>query len=35
MFSGATTARLAALMAGAIDATVLSTPQSFKAIEDG
>jgi ABC-type nitrate/sulfonate/bicarbonate transport system substrate-binding protein len=35
MFSGATTARLAALMAGAIDATVLSTPQSFKAIQDG
>jgi len=35
MFSGSTTARLAALMAGAIDATVLSTPQSFKAVEDG
>jgi NitT/TauT family transport system substrate-binding protein len=35
MFSGSTTARLAALVAGAIDATVLSTPQSFKAIEDG
>ena len=35
MFSGSTSARLAALMAGAIDATVLSTPQSFKAIEDG
>lgn len=35
MFSGATTARLAALEAGAIDASVLSTPQSFKAIEDG
>lgn len=35
MFSGATTARLAALEAGAIDATVLSTPQSFQAIEAG
>jgi len=35
MFSGSTAARLAALVAGAIDATVLSTPQSFKAIEDG
>jgi NitT/TauT family transport system substrate-binding protein len=35
MFSGATSARLAALEAGAIDASVLSTPQSFKAIEDG
>ena len=35
MFSGSTTARLAALMAGAIDATVLSTPQSFQAVQDG
>jgi len=35
MFSGATTARLAALAAGAIDATVLSTPQSFQAVQDG
>lgn len=35
MFSGSTTARFAALVAGAIDATVLSTPQSFQAIEDG
>jgi ABC-type nitrate/sulfonate/bicarbonate transport system substrate-binding protein len=35
MFSGASTARLAALMAGAIDASVLSTPQSFQAIEAG
>jgi len=35
MFSGATTARFAALVAGAIDATVLSTPQSFQAIEAG
>jgi len=34
-FSGATTARFAALVAGAIDATVLSTPQSFQAIEMG
>ena len=35
VFSGSTTARLSALVAGAVDATVLSTPQSFKAIEDG
>jgi NitT/TauT family transport system substrate-binding protein len=35
MFSGATSARLAALMAGAIDATVLSTPQSFQAVQNG
>jgi NitT/TauT family transport system substrate-binding protein len=35
MFSGSTTARLAALAAGAIDATVLSTPQSFQAVQDG
>src|ERR1700743_3250342 len=35
MFSGATTARLAALMAGAVDATMLSTPQSFQAVQDG
>lgn len=35
MFSGSTTARFAALVAGAIDATVLSTPQSFQAIENG
>ncbi len=35
LFSGSTTARLAALAAGAIDATVLSTPQSFQAVQDG
>jgi NitT/TauT family transport system substrate-binding protein len=35
LFSGATTARLAALVAGAVDATMLSTPQSFKAVQDG
>lgn len=35
MFSGSTTARLAALYAGAIDASVLSTPQSFQAVQDG
>jgi ABC-type nitrate/sulfonate/bicarbonate transport system substrate-binding protein len=35
MFSGSTAARMAALFSGAIDATILSTPQSFKAIEDG
>src|SRR5262245_16949732 len=35
MFSGSTTARLAALVAGAIDATVLSTPESLQAVQDG
>ena len=35
LFSGSTSNRLSALFAGGIDATVLSTPQSFKAIEDG
>ena len=35
LFSGSTAARVAALLGGAIDASVLSTPQSFKAIEEG
>lgn len=35
LFSGATSARLAALVAGAVDATMLSTPQSFQAIQNG
>jgi NitT/TauT family transport system substrate-binding protein len=35
LFSGSTAARMSALYAGAIEATVLSTPQSFKAIADG
>jgi ABC-type nitrate/sulfonate/bicarbonate transport system substrate-binding protein len=35
LFSGSSTARTAALLGGAIEASVLSTPQSFKAIEDG
>lgn len=35
MFSGATSARFAALVAGGVDATMLSTPQSFQAIQDG
>jgi ABC-type nitrate/sulfonate/bicarbonate transport system substrate-binding protein len=35
LFSGSSTARTAALLGGAIDASVLSPPQSFKAIEDG
>ena len=35
MFSGATSARFAALVAGGVDATMLSTPQSFKAVQDG
>jgi NitT/TauT family transport system substrate-binding protein len=35
LYSGATTARYAALVAGAIDATMLSTPQSFQAIQEG
>ncbi len=34
-FSGSTTNRLSALYAGGVDATVLSTPQSFQAIQDG
>ena len=35
LFSGSTGNRMSALFAGGIDATVLSTPQSFKAIEAG
>jgi len=35
LFSGSTGNRMSALFAGGIDATVLSTPQSFKAIDDG
>jgi NitT/TauT family transport system substrate-binding protein len=35
IFSGSTSARLGALISGGVDATMLSTPQSFKAIEDG
>jgi ABC-type nitrate/sulfonate/bicarbonate transport system substrate-binding protein len=35
IFSGSTSARLGALLAGGVDATMLSTPQSFKAIENG
>jgi NitT/TauT family transport system substrate-binding protein len=35
MFSGSTPSRLAALAAGGIEATVLSTPQSFTAVEQG
>ena len=35
LFSGATSARLAALVAGAVDATMLSTPQSFQAVQNG
>jgi hypothetical protein len=35
LYSGATSARIGALMSGGVDATMLSTPQSFKAIEDG
>jgi NitT/TauT family transport system substrate-binding protein len=35
LFSGSSSARTAALFSGAIDASVLSTPQSFKAIEAG
>jgi NitT/TauT family transport system substrate-binding protein len=35
IFSGSTSARLGALMSGGVDATMLSTPQSFKAIEGG
>jgi ABC-type nitrate/sulfonate/bicarbonate transport system substrate-binding protein len=35
LYSGSTAARLGALISGGIDATMLSAPQSFKAIEDG
>lgn len=35
LFSGSTPARLSALASGGVDATVLSTPQSFTAIEQG
>jgi NitT/TauT family transport system substrate-binding protein len=35
LFSGASSARLAALVAGAVDATMLSTPQSFQAVQNG
>jgi NitT/TauT family transport system substrate-binding protein len=35
LFSGSTSNRMAALFAGGIEATVLSTPQSFKAIDQG
>jgi NitT/TauT family transport system substrate-binding protein len=35
LFSGSTANRMSALFAGGIEATVLSTPQSFKAIEEG
>lgn len=35
LFSGSTANRLSSLYAGGIEATVLSTPQSFQAIEEG
>jgi len=35
LFSGSTTNRLSALYAGGVDATVISTPQTFRAIEQG
>jgi ABC-type nitrate/sulfonate/bicarbonate transport system substrate-binding protein len=35
LFSGASSARMAALVAGAVDATMLSTPQSFQAVQNG
>jgi NitT/TauT family transport system substrate-binding protein len=35
LFSGSTSNRMSALFAGGIEATVLSTPQSFKAIDEG
>jgi NitT/TauT family transport system substrate-binding protein len=35
LFSGSTANRMSALFAGGVEATILSTPQSFKAIEDG
>lgn len=35
LFSGSTSNRMAALLAGGVDATILSTPQSFKVIQAG
>ena len=35
LYSGSTANRMSALFAGGVDATILSTPQSFKAIEEG
>lgn len=35
LFSGSTSNRLSALYAGGIEATVISTPQTFKAVEEG
>lgn len=35
LFSGSTANRLAALMAGGVEASIISPPQSFKAVEDG
>jgi ABC-type nitrate/sulfonate/bicarbonate transport system substrate-binding protein/nicotinamidase-related amidase len=35
LFSGSTGNRMSALFAGGVEATVISTPQSFKAIEEG
>ena len=35
LFSGSTANRMSALFAGGVEATVISTPQSFKAIEEG
>ena len=35
LFSGSTANRMSALFAGGVEATILSTPQSFKAIEVG
>ncbi len=35
LFSGSTGARMSALFAGGVDATIISPPQSFKAIQEG
>jgi len=35
LFSGSTANRMSALFAGGVEATILSTPQSFKAVEEG
>jgi len=35
LYSGSTGNRMSALLAGGVDATILSTPQSFKAVQEG
>lgn len=35
LYSGSTSNRMSALLAGGVDATILSTPQSFKVVQEG